>query len=264
MRWVTSVALSVLFPMSVMAAEPGTYRPGEAYNSTMMLTPQACAQSCEGDMRCQGWNFVKARADISGGVCELNARMATPVPSAISMSAAKTHRTSSVEIIPSGTHVTRIGAVPQAAARPLVVKPRPARRIVREPVPEQIVLDQKVEPVTHQAPINAAHRRQLIAAQRAAFIPAKTVQPKPVAIPPVAPRPQAQAAPPAPIATLAQVQAAPRPQRRGPARRARSEERSLFGSLHDDMNNIDPMPTVKAAPVKPVEADPYPEMAGGR
>ena len=148
-------ACSALLAATAWAAEPGMYRPGNAYFSKMSSSPDQCAALCRGDGTCQGWNYVTVRPSDSQGVCELNARRVAPVPSAVSISGDNTPMRVTAHLVPSGMRTVRVGTVPtRQAAKPVrvgnVPSSRPAtRRVVKTlPPPQQ----QKVSPAAYRRP----------------------------------------------------------------------------------------------------------------
>lgn len=113
-----SLLLSVLcfgLPASAFAAETGTYRPGQSYNSVMASSANQCAAQCKGDAQCKGWNFIRPRQMSRTGVCEFNAQKATPVPSPASISGDSETVRGSGNIVSAGTRTVRVGSQPVIA-----------------------------------------------------------------------------------------------------------------------------------------------------
>ena len=100
----------LVYPFA-LAAEPGTYRPGQPY-ATQATGHKACENQCKGDAACRGWNFVKANPRQTHGICEFNSRAVNPIPSPIGISANHepvVNYTGHSQIISSGVRTTRIG-----------------------------------------------------------------------------------------------------------------------------------------------------------
>lgn len=104
-------ALCLGLPFSTFAAETGTYRPGQSYNSITANSANQCAAQCAGDAQCKGWNFIRPRQMSRSGVCEFNAQKASPVPSAASISGDNNSvRSSSPRLVSAGTNTVRVGS----------------------------------------------------------------------------------------------------------------------------------------------------------
>lgn len=104
---------SALLAPTAVAADAGTYRPGNAYNSITANTPDICEMQCSGDAQCRSWNFVRI-SDMSEGVCEFNDNISSPVPSAISISGDNVSRARAPRVVTGQTNTVRVGA-PTAA-----------------------------------------------------------------------------------------------------------------------------------------------------
>ena len=150
----TTVLLSQGLALSASAADPNTYRPGQAYLKAAATSHQVCEQQCQGDAQCRGWNFVRPNPKTASGICEFNARVASPVRSAISMSGAVITSVDPLmsRAIPAGTRTRRVGTPPVAVRKPAAT-PIQVRRM---PVP---LPQQAVRPTIHTQP--AAQKPQL-------------------------------------------------------------------------------------------------------
>jgi len=115
----------MLLSSGAFAADAGTYRPGNTYNSITANSPDICDMQCSGDAQCRSWNFVRV-SEMAEGVCEFNDNMSSPVPSAISISGNNVSRPRAARVIAGKTNTVRIGApsVTQSASR--AAKPRPS------------------------------------------------------------------------------------------------------------------------------------------
>lgn len=100
---------TALASSSAFAADAGTYRPGNAYNSITANSPDVCDMQCSGDAQCRSWNFVRI-SEMSDGVCEFNDTLSTPVPSAISISGNNASRARTSRIVAGNTNTVRVGA----------------------------------------------------------------------------------------------------------------------------------------------------------
>lgn len=106
---------TLFFPMNVLAADYGTYRPGSTYLKMPAANPDQCVAYCMGDAQCKGWNFVKLNPVQS--ICEFNARDVAPISSAISISgnyvsSSRAFSTQSTKpIIQTSGSVTRVGPI---------------------------------------------------------------------------------------------------------------------------------------------------------
>lgn len=135
-------ALILLFSVSMtsplaLAADIGTYRPGNPYAAVQATNHNACESQCNGDAACRGWNFVKANPRQTHGICEFNALAVDPIQSPIGISANQTtivNYTGNSQIIPTGVRTTRIGrpTAPQA-----IQQPASTRRVQTTPRPSQ-------------------------------------------------------------------------------------------------------------------------------
>lgn len=172
-RLIFGSALS-LFALPVLAAEPGTYRPGTPYYSTQATSADICERQCSGDAQCKGWNFIAVNPNAANGVCEFNSTDAAPVPSDISISGSNGVTSYSRRVARGGTSTVRVGspvtaptrrtapakpanviaartqpfskppaqnvATVRPGARALRPGPQsvPTRRVIRKPVPQRI------------------------------------------------------------------------------------------------------------------------------
>lgn len=125
-----TVLLTSVFALSnsAFAADAGTYRPGNTYNSIAASTADVCEMQCSGDAQCRSWNFVQIQK-MAEGVCEFNDNVSSPQPSAISVSGNNVSRARSSRVSSGGTNTVRVGApsVTQAAARVQTPRPSTAR-----------------------------------------------------------------------------------------------------------------------------------------
>ncbi len=181
MRLFLSVISATLLATATpaIAAENGTYRPGQAYMSIPAQNPAQCEQQCQGDAQCKGWNFVRIRANAKAAICEFNARKAAPVASPISISGDNHSATASARLVQTGqrttrvgepsvmmqampTRTTRIGAVPQPAQEQRsrqVHAQRPQQRVVRRaPIPQHIQPQTAAYRTVRPAPAQPATR----------------------------------------------------------------------------------------------------------
>ncbi len=152
MRHSLLIFSSILIAMPALAADPGTYRHGQAYHATPSANSDQCALQCRGDAQCKGWNFIKPQPNMQSGLCEFNSLRVSPVPSAISISGDNvTARSYNASIIPAGSNTVRIGQtrsgrttrvgtapVSHAPVSTRAVSQAPTRRIVRQAAPERI------------------------------------------------------------------------------------------------------------------------------
>ncbi|MEP6342511.1 MAG: hypothetical protein ABJ275_04280 [Maricaulaceae bacterium] len=135
-------ALTLLFSVSIispfaLAADIGTYRPGNPYAAIQATNHNACDSQCNGDAACRGWNFVKANPRQTHGICEFNSLAVDPIQSPIGISANQTtiiNYTGNSQIISAGVRTTRIGrpTAPQA-----IQQPASTRRVQTTPQPSQ-------------------------------------------------------------------------------------------------------------------------------
>jgi hypothetical protein len=125
---------SAFYAVSAIAAEPGTYRPGNAYNSVPANSADICELQCAGDAQCRSWNFIRV-SRMNEGVCEFNESNVAPVPSEISTSGQNVSRRGSTLLVSGRTNTRRIGT-PEAPAS--VTQASPARRVVREALPARV------------------------------------------------------------------------------------------------------------------------------
>lgn len=135
MLLLASILASPVFISTPAAAmDPGTYRPGMAYDSITSKDPSMCEAQCSGDAQCRGWNFVKINPNAPIGVCEFNAQAAAPVPSTYSISGENSSAVRSATIIPGRSNTVRVGNMSAPAAQ----QTSPKRRVVREAVPQRV------------------------------------------------------------------------------------------------------------------------------
>ena len=132
----TTVIFSQGWALNALAADPNTYRPGQAYLKAAANSHEVCEQQCQGDAQCRGWNFVRPQPRTATGICEFNARAAMPVSSAISISG---EITTSIDplmsrAIPAGTRTRRVGT-PATKARKPVNPAQQQTRVNRMPIP---------------------------------------------------------------------------------------------------------------------------------
>ena len=168
-----AISLAIAFgPSTVLAADPGTYRPGTPYHSSVLPTASACAEKCSGDDNCRTWNYVKVNAR-SPGVCEFQSRVSAPVESDVStsgLSAAPTRR--SHRVVDGSTRTIRVGEPRFAVATPSQ-PPRwqaastPQRIVSRGPQPQQLkpILDHgpTVRPgIPPTSPVSMPMRQQIV------------------------------------------------------------------------------------------------------
>jgi len=164
-----------LFPLSAVASDYGTYRPGNTYMSVPATSPEQCISQCQGDAQCKGWNFVQVSPVRM--ICEFNARKVPPIASAISISGDNATTMDSYRVIPGGQRTVRVGQMPKMVSRPSSVtrigamtppsrpqvtaaahRSRPVQRTqVQRPVPRLPAAPQiRPEPQTASAPAYAA------------------------------------------------------------------------------------------------------------
>ncbi|WP_371397706.1 hypothetical protein [Fretibacter rubidus] len=140
---------SIIAVPTAFAADPGTYRPGMAYDSITAASADLCDAQCSGDAQCRGWNFVKVNPQAPIGVCEFNAQAAAPVPSRYSVSGENNSAIRSATIIPGRSNTVRVGNMsPATVTPPKITQPTPTRRVVREAVPQKTA----AQTVAHRRP----------------------------------------------------------------------------------------------------------------
>jgi len=142
MRLFYILALSSLLSAPVFAADLGTYRPGAPYHSVIAPGADICENQCAGDAQCRGWNYVKVNPRAPG-VCEFNSKPANPIESAISISG-QGAALLAPNISVGSTNTVRVGTRSKPTQSPTVTHSSSTRRIVRQPVPQQIRPDQTV------------------------------------------------------------------------------------------------------------------------
>ncbi len=120
---VVFVSLAVSVP--ALAADVNSYRAGEAYLKSPAQSYTQCEAQCRGDAACRGWNFVRPNMKTRSGICEFNARFASPIASPISISGEIHTEVDSMlsRAVPARGHIVRVGT-------PVMPKPE-TRRIVR-------------------------------------------------------------------------------------------------------------------------------------
>ena len=328
---IATLGLTQLAATPAFAADPNTYRPGQAYLKTSATSFEACEQQCRGDAQCRGWNFVRPNAGARTGVCEFNQRSAMPIGSAISISG---EINTSVDplmsrAVPTGARTIRVGTPERQIQQPVRTQ-RGATQVNRMPVPgraptarpsahtkpqlpnqdqrqsrtyggaPQLAPQQSAKTPPQMTPEQQHYRQQFLmeqqrlqqyrAQQQAGMRrQQQMVDPQLMPLPQAAPqqtpaqmmqRPQAQQAAPQMPAQMAPAPGAPLRMSQGPM-----VQRSLYGSLHDDLtqhtpvqrpqtapdnlaNPDAPVSTSRAAPTKPVQqgpliGQPLPSLAGG-
>lgn len=177
MRFVTSIALltSISLPVSVWAADPGTYRPGQAYMATPVTSSGQCEAQCHGDAQCKGWNFIQPQVRSNGGICELNARVASPVVSPHSTSGvgvmarqspnliqagARTYTVGKPQLLQGRTNTVRVGS---AAPIPATITKTRTRRapVSVAPTPSAPITSRPQSFPQHQQARTTAHTQQM-------------------------------------------------------------------------------------------------------
>lgn len=145
--------ISLGFVSTSYAAEPGTYRPGQPYTASNTGSADQCQRHCLGDAQCRGWNFIRPRQEMAGGICELNSVSVSPVPSPHSVSGAGVITRDPSRVIPTGsntytvgkpvttsiaTNTIRVGTPGPTMQRPAHTPSQvtPTRRKIVEPVPQ--------------------------------------------------------------------------------------------------------------------------------
>jgi len=108
-QFLLALLLMLGLPIATLAMEPGTYRAGNPYYSVPSQAASQCEAHCKGDAQCKGWNYVRNQKIRFGGICEFNARKATPVPSSISTSGDNEFVRASNQIIQAGSNTIRVG-----------------------------------------------------------------------------------------------------------------------------------------------------------
>ncbi len=138
MRHLTLLLMGTLcLPVSALATDYGTYRPGNSYMKIPAQNPDQCISYCSGDAQCKGWNFVKLNPAQS--ICEFNARDAAPIASAISISGRSSTagsnfvRQSTPSLVQTGGSVTRVGQISSPQTKP--PSSSPSRHVLRHSVP---------------------------------------------------------------------------------------------------------------------------------
>ena len=164
---------SLLLPITATAADPGTYRPGTAYNSITAGSADVCESQCSGDAQCRSWNYITISRQVQTreGVCEFNDTLSSPVPSSVSISGENATRRSSTKLVAGRTNTVRVGAPSMTQnmtqAKAVVSRPSPTRRVVREAVPQRIrPRTSAYQAPRQQAPLQQAPLQQAMQAQR--------------------------------------------------------------------------------------------------
>ncbi len=249
---IASLVISSPFLLShhALASDQNTYRAGTPYLKTNANHHTQCESQCAGDAACRSWNFIRPNAGAASGICELNTRTATPVPSRFSMSGIVNTSTNLAhnKVVLAGTNTIRIGT--PSVLKPRIIPNQASRTIVkRQPVPTQKITQNAnfIRPLAQRpqipkqqqpqrlTPEQAYYRQQYLTYQRqqAARQQQNQYRRQPVQQPPRtanAPR-QMQEKP------THQPQLLMRPQP------------SLYGSLYDDLTqNMTAVPRPKTAP----------------
>ncbi len=172
----TLLSSSLLMPITATAADPGTYRPGTAYNSITAGNADICESQCSGDAQCRSWNYIKISRQaqtIQGqeGVCEFNDTLSSPVPSSVSISGENATRRGSTKLVAGRTNTVRVGAPSMTQAKPTISRPSSTRRVVREAVQERI----RPRTTAYQAPRQQVPHQQV---QRQQAMQHKMQQPR--------------------------------------------------------------------------------------
>ncbi|NNC37804.1 MAG: hypothetical protein HKO02_10140 [Hyphomonadaceae bacterium] len=270
--FLATVFLSQSLAMSAVAADQNTYRPGQAYLKTAANSHEVCAQQCQGDAQCRGWNFVRPNPRTATGICEFNARVATPVRSAISVSGEVMTSVDSLmsRAIPAGTRTRRVGTPTVEARKPATPSKR-ATEVKRMPVPAP---QKSLRPTAHTRPMVATPNAQQSRVYGGSQVPAagNQQQRSQAAQPGLTPQQQhyrqqflarqkqqeqmqarqqaalrqqqmqrLQTTPPAmPVPEALRPQPIPQPQ---------MQPQSLYGSLHDDLTkSMTPIERPQTAP----------------
>ena len=139
MRFLTLSVFAALLSAPAFAADPGTYRPGTPYSSTVAGGADACDSQCAGDAQCRGWNYVKPNPRAAG-ICEFLSSVAAPISSQISISGESQSAAPFYSRVTTGaTNTVRVGAQATASTNTVRVgQAPPNRRIVRQAAPKQI------------------------------------------------------------------------------------------------------------------------------
>ncbi len=139
MRLLTFSVFAALLSAPAFAADLGTYRPGTPYSSTVAGGADVCDNQCAGDAQCRGWNYVKPNPRAAG-VCEFLSTVSTPISSPISISGESQSATPYYSgLTTGGTNTVRVGTQPKLNGNTVRVgEAPPARRVVRQPVPDRV------------------------------------------------------------------------------------------------------------------------------
>ena len=150
LTFIATLALSQSLSMTAFAADQNSYRPGQAYLKAAATSHEACAQQCQGDAQCRGWNFVRPNPRAASGICEFNARVASPVSSAISISGEVVTSVDPLmsRAIPAGARTRRVGTPTIEKRKPVPTQNR-GTRVKRMPVPAQ---QKSTQPISHTRP----------------------------------------------------------------------------------------------------------------
>ncbi len=264
---ITIISLAISSPFLLMsialAADQNTYRAGTPYLKTVANHHTQCESQCSGDAACRSWNFIRPNAGAASGICELNTRAATPVPSRFAMSGIVNTSAglANNKIVLAGTNTIRVGT--PSAPKPRII-PNQARRTIvkRQPVPTQKITQNanftrplaqrpqipKQQQPQRLTPEQAYYRQQYLAYQRQQTARQQQNQRRQ--------QPMQQQSvlqqPPRQVNAPRQMQEQPT---RQPQQLMRPQP-SLYGSLHDDLTqNMTAVPRPKTAPDTPANAD---------
>lgn len=137
MRILTLSVFAALLSAPAFAADPGTYRPGTPYGSTVATGADVCDNQCSGDAQCRGWNYVKPNPRAAG-ICEFLSTVSAPISSQISISGENQAAAPFYSGLTAGqTNTVRVGA-PVVAEPVRVGEAPPRRRVVRQALPERV------------------------------------------------------------------------------------------------------------------------------
>lgn len=199
--FILGLAISVSSASLALAADVGQYRPGTPYQSVIAQSADVCESHCSGDAQCRSWNYVQPNRRMAG-VCEFNATNASPIPSPVSVSGVNSfgHNNSGSNfndrLVAGGTNTIRVGTQSAPIQQSAMNAPQSNRRIVREPLPQNIQAQaastrpviQKTNPGSLTAQQNQYRSGQ--AAPSAQAMPSRQVMPMQQARPIQQARPQ--------------------------------------------------------------------------
>ena len=150
-----------------LAADLGTYRPGQPYAATQAVNHNACVSQCKGDAACKGWNFVKANPRQTHGICEFNSVAVDPIQSPIGISANQStiiNYAGNSQIISAGIRTTRIGR--PTAPQTIKEQPSPQSVPLQAPSTQNLSRQQTKQPIQQKpTPARPATRGLSIAEQ---------------------------------------------------------------------------------------------------